>query len=480
MAVTPLAVADTVLAGTVDSTSHGFTITNNNPFAAPLNYSIAEQPNAPWLTASPPTGTINGGLSNSIGLRVDFSGVTPGTYATNLVVSGNDPANASDTVNVTFVVNAAPVIGVNPDSFFYAISGGDSITGSVTIRNTGLGPLTYTSTVEGGYAGETEDNVGNSSLTLATSSALMRGGVVQVTSTVQLLEIRAWLNITVSRELRYIVYENTSGTSFSKIFETTVASSGTGTQWYSSGPVNIVLESGKRYAIGVNWPALAGLSYFWQASAPVPVPISFGTLTGGLAQSIFPPPATITQGATSSLYYTQLVTASGRWLTVESGASGTVAPGDSTLLGFKATTNLIPVGAASASLLIDNNDPVTGQVTIPVVVDVLTGVTEQEPGLPEEYALNQNFPNPFNPVTYIKFALPQESAVRLNVYNMLGQKVITLIDGHQSAGYFTVQWNGRNNSGRSVASGVYFYRLEATATAGSASFNSLKKMILLK
>jgi hypothetical protein len=94
--------------------------------------------------------------------------------------------------------------------------------------------------------------------------------------------------------------------------------------------------------------------------------------------------------------------------------------------------------------------------------------------LPTAYALDQNYPNPFNPDTQIGLALPSDSHVRLNIFNVLGQHVRTLVDGDMPAGYHTVTWDGNDSDGSSVASGVYFYRITAE------DFSSSKKMMLLK
>ena len=112
-----------------------------------------------------------------------------------------------------------------------------------------------------------------------------------------------------------------------------------------------------------------------------------------------------------------------------------------------------------------------------------TGV---QPGLtaevPSTYLLEQNFPNPFNPTTQIRFGLPQRSDVTLTIYTVTGQTVTTLVRGTQSAGYHEVQWDGRTSQGKAVASGMYLYRLEATPADGHAgnAFTENKKMILLK
>jgi photosystem II stability/assembly factor-like uncharacterized protein len=110
-----------------------------------------------------------------------------------------------------------------------------------------------------------------------------------------------------------------------------------------------------------------------------------------------------------------------------------------------------------------------------------TGVDDgKEKGIPTSFALDQNYPNPFNPTTKIQFALPVNATVSLKIYNLLGQEVATLVDESRQAGYHEMQWNGRNQYGSQVATGVYFYRIEAKPADGASPFTSLKKMILIK
>jgi hypothetical protein len=103
--------------------------------------------------------------------------------------------------------------------------------------------------------------------------------------------------------------------------------------------------------------------------------------------------------------------------------------------------------------------------------------TDVEPlaGLvPSTYELSQNYPNPFNPTTQIRFSLPRESDVKLVVFDIVGRVVTTLVDQKMSAGVHQVTWNGRDQDGQSVASGVYFYHIQA------AGFSATKKMALIK
>ncbi|MFI5253746.1 MAG: PQQ-binding-like beta-propeller repeat protein [Bacteroidota bacterium] len=103
-------------------------------------------------------------------------------------------------------------------------------------------------------------------------------------------------------------------------------------------------------------------------------------------------------------------------------------------------------------------------------------VETKEAGLPNEYVLAQNYPNPFNPTTMFMYALPYQSRIRFIIYNVLGQVVGTLNDGIQPAGYREAMWNASN-----VASGIYFYRLDATSVNDpSKHFSQTRKMVLIK
>jgi subtilisin family serine protease len=101
-------------------------------------------------------------------------------------------------------------------------------------------------------------------------------------------------------------------------------------------------------------------------------------------------------------------------------------------------------------------------------------VTVGRPLIPKKFALSQNYPNPFNPITHIKYQLPKDVPVGLRIYNVTGQEVVSLVDEVQKAGYYEVQWRGTDQHGRELASGVYFYRLDA----GEHVFT--RKMVLLK
>ncbi|MCK9426693.1 MAG: PQQ-binding-like beta-propeller repeat protein [Ignavibacteriaceae bacterium] len=106
---------------------------------------------------------------------------------------------------------------------------------------------------------------------------------------------------------------------------------------------------------------------------------------------------------------------------------------------------------------------------------VATSVRNQRNEIPEKFTLEQNFPNPFNPSTIIRYALPFESNVKLVVYNLLGEVVKELVNGSVATGYQEISFDATN-----ISSGIYFYTLHATSLDGKQNYQSVKKMLLLK
>ena len=163
------------------------------------------------------------------------------------------------------------------------------------------------------------------------------------------------------------------------------------------------------------------------------------------------------------------------------------------LVGLLVSVDASPVSppVISGQVRLSDGLPVAGaQVVLFDVADLRRGpvgqATTDETGqfalplaastawvLPSEVALGQNYPNPFNPSTLIPYQLSAPSPVRLEVFNVLGQRVTTLVDGEQGAGSYVARWDGTDAAGRAAASGVYFYRL----TVDGAHWTG--KMVLL-
>jgi hypothetical protein len=106
--------------------------------------------------------------------------------------------------------------------------------------------------------------------------------------------------------------------------------------------------------------------------------------------------------------------------------------------------------------------------------EIISGVDDENTIIPDEFFVSQNYPNPFNPTTTFSYGLPSNSNVRIEIFNVLGQSVRVLLDDYQSAGYQSITWDGLDNSGSQVTSGVYFYKINA------GEFNQTKKMLMIK
>ncbi len=157
------------------------------------------------------------------------------------------------------------------------------------------------------------------------------------------------------------------------------------------------------------------------------------------------------------------------WLTVDP-PSDTIPPN-----GGVDTLTITCIGPDSSGvhvghITIDSNDPNNPTVVIDVTVTVVVGVEDEEGSkLPTSFALRRCYPNPFNTSTTIGYDLPRASRVTLEVYNLVGQKVATLVNDYEQAGYKSINWNAAE-----VTTGIYYYKL----TAGE--FVSVRKLTLLK
>jgi len=156
--------------------------------------------------------------------------------------------------------------------------------------------------------------------------------------------------------------------------------------------------------------------------------------------------------------------------------NGQTDPGESSVVNvefLEAVIQGMDPGTYTAALSIDSNDPDTPNLSLPVtlIIDSVTGV---DGALPQTVKLHGAVPNPFNPATNIKFSIPQRAAVRLNLYDVSGRLVRSILDANLPAGHHESHWNGKDDAGRSVASGTYFARLTVDG------ITSVKAMILVR
>jgi len=178
------------------------------------------------------------------------------------------------------------------------------------------------------------------------------------------------------------------------------------------------------------------------------------------------------QGTPDVFFVYELANAGPVWMSFDPSTpnSGSVAPGD--LGGFMLQLHPPAAGIYNGSIVINSNDPANPLISIPVELGTV-GIGEEEL-LPATFAISRNYPNPFNPTTMIDYQLPQSADVKLEIYNVLGQKVRTLVNAKMAAGRYQATWDARNDAGTPVGSGVYIYRFWA------GDYKSVQKMVLMK
>jgi len=160
------------------------------------------------------------------------------------------------------------------------------------------------------------------------------------------------------------------------------------------------------------------------------------------------------------------------WLTVSPYKGTAVAIGNlndsiSVQIGVYGTDDNFTI--AEDIVIASDNSELTVQIGVGVEVAI------DESGLtPFEFALHQNYPNPFNPETNIQFDVAENSDVNVSIFNIMGQKVATLVNGNMDAGIYHIKWNGLSDKGIALPSGMYFYKMK------SSEYQSVKKLVLVK
>jgi len=146
----------------------------------------------------------------------------------------------------------------------------------------------------------------------------------------------------------------------------------------------------------------------------------------------------------------------------------TVDDGENVII-YRSTNKTKSSPQNTERILQPNRDEVSDMVTV-----FCEEVETEEFLIPTKTELCGNYPNPFNPETIISFGLKEDSQVLLQIYNIKGQLITTLLNENVLAGYHEILWNGKNSNGEQVASGLYLYRMTTT------DFSQIKKMLFLK
>lgn len=355
----------------------------------------------------------------------------------------------------------------------FNLTGLDSSEATLTISNAGppFSELSYQLELQGGLGGLKSDVMGSKTNTLL-GARRFRGNLYSISETTKLKEIQSYHFLyRPSTKFKFFVYENsTLSGQYTKLFESNdVVMEPPFDGFVRSGAMNVNLQSGKFYIVGVAWDSLTT-----HYQGPGAGNLAFGSFASGVLLNTFPPPDSLTPTTTSLPYHMILSTTSGKFVSVSNVQGDTLQSGESQEHLVRVNTaGLDETNTYTASVRITSSDTLNSVFTVPITLNFTMlstpTPTERNSMLPKEFALAQNYPNPFNPTTMIAYQLPAASDVRLELYDVLGRKISTLVNARQSAGYYNFILNASN-----LATGIYFYRLQTN------NFVQTKKMMLVK
>ncbi len=398
-----------------------------------------------WLSQNPASGTVAAGGNFPVQVIADATNLTEGTYRAKIVISSNDPVTPEMEVPVKLVVQTGGCItGLLGD-----VTGDDAVNstdGLIMLSYDAALPLPqpYLDRIAIGFGDVTEDG--------------------STTSTDALVTLTWEAGLPVPFPVGTVVCLPLPGASTGA--PKTPAAMGS------------LLKEGQ----AVSASALANVS---QAAAnqtiTVPVVIDVAQFPGKLGSftaTLSWNPAELQfigyRGGNSAGFENPAVndskTARGKLIAANANPHGGAGAVNVLNLEFKALAN----GAANVSL---EFSAMAAAATFTDLLPYLKigneGSAAETENIPQSFAVD-NYPNPFNPATTIRYQLPEAAAVQLVIYNVLGQQVRSLVNERREAGYHQIAWDGRNDAGAQVGSGIYIYRFEA------GQFQKVQKMILMK
>ncbi|NOZ04196.1 MAG: T9SS type A sorting domain-containing protein [FCB group bacterium] len=392
-------------------------LTISNMGSSILEWAIESATN--WISTDPDSGTVVPGITDSIMVIIDASNLDEGYYVDTLLISSNDPNTPLIRQPVSLFVTAAPEIVVAPDSFMVDLDEGTTGRDTLIIRNAGIATLNWT--VGWTYYSPWLSAGPTSGTTEPGDSAL-------VTITIDAVDSTAG------------IYDGV-----------------------------LIVNSDDPNTPNINVPVTLTITEVSVAGILVTPgdSISVSIIEG----ETFAKTLIIENIGTADLEW--VVNRQGPWLSVYPD-SGRTEPGGMDSLVVLIDGSELVVGFYIDTLSVFSNDVNNPTIDILVVVDVTALGNNEISELPKQFKLMQNYPNPFNPTTTFQYELPEQVAVTLVVYDILGKKIKTLVRGVEEPGLKSAVWDGTNDFGEKVSAGVYLYWLRA------GDFSQTRKMVVLK
>ena len=442
----------------------------------------------PWLDRSPSNGSIAPGSSQEIDVIVDATGLPDGIYECNLIILSNDPANSAASIPVTMNVGSANEFNQE------VLSGWNIIGRPLNVADSSVSTLypdhepNSLFSWNGSYQGGSEvARCTGYWLRFPAGATVPINGTSQSSCTINL--IQGWNLIAgPSCDVPIANIDDPSGVITGTIF-------GWGGNYFNATSIN----QGLGYWVNASGPGTITISCASAASKYQPFRLEsavdmsrLATIdirdANGHSQSLYFN-AALNEGQTLNSFMLPPVSPAG---TFDARLAGDyrLTEGDEATIKLQTTHYPVTVDFSNLPLLegaqyvvremagnveLGTHSVSEGQtITISNAQVTTLQLSKINDALPQAFALEQNYPNPFNPTTEIRYAIPQAEKVAVVIYNALGQKVKTLVNSRQDAGFYTTIWDATNDAGQPVSSGVYLY----SVTAGQ--HYAIKKMVFLK
>ena len=428
-------------AGVDDSVPSRVIITNAG--AGDLNWTATDTCN--WLDFVPPAG----GEGDTLALWASALDLGAGVYTAQVVVDAGEVVNSPGTIKIVFdVVADLPYLRVEPEGLYIATTDPAAIDTALSIYNAGAGILNWTAYPAASWLNLNQfTGFGNASVGLTVDTTGFGYGYYE----------------------SYIDFVDSASFNIGQRIPVTIDYLEPGSDTVEIGSAHVTVgESGQ-------FPLVIKLV---NNARDIRIPVEYDTSLLVVDSVVFNPglPGDVTGSYLSEWGYKSVIVD----LASETTMGGEVYIGDVffTAGSAEGISSLTETSSSALSAVVTTPE---GDRLHPVVldgeirIDASTGVDDGTTGaMPARFALAQNYPNPFNPSTTIEFALPERSTVVLEVFNILGQRVRTLLDEDLPAGEHSLLWNGDFENGRPCPSGIYFYRLR------TGDHSLVRKMALVK
>ena len=411
--------------------------------------------------------------SESSAFEFNVSNQCPADYELSYEVQLSTNEGFKDTMRYNLLVKEGrPIIIVSTDSVIVTTDLlNDTLKADLRVANEGYGNLV----IEIENPVNEENQAGSIKEDSWWPNGTGFGNIYYQINPKRLLAVGHFLQVEDTTTFYTFVYEGQSlkGTyTLIAASEMTINSPGSG--WYRLGELACKLEAEKYYYVGISWQGKASVA---RAKETVPFQVTDGIVYSSAYNLGGAPPEQIIEQPYKVSYPTvqKLVTGEGLWLQCSSEPVKLIPREQSTIpLQFISTK---PETTFTALLKMYSNDMYNDVVKVPLRFKITannTGIDDEPLHLPQQPVLYPNYPNPFNNSTRIEYAVVQSSMVDITVFNILGQKVKTLLHKKLHPGRYSITWQGENQSGQAVSSGLYFLSM----TTQGKRIN--RKIVLLK